>query len=342
MRQINTIRRKSIAFFVFTLISLSYHLGCTKQSETQKAAHSESSAIQTDLKQPITDPVTESLKKIATHFRFAASLEREILKTIRPDFNLPMTQFEILSTVLDQRVGIKKNFARVDCKLFKIEPQNSLYLFFKQCQNPPVRVADVETKIKNQITVHFYTSEWSSVVGQSVVLTAADRVCVLTIEDDKLKRLSCENTNMALDQALDVQELRLKEFVFDQKAEFQVQVSGGFYKNLVEHRKLSLKIPFDGKIKIIEKELKVRDDFAELDRSQKTGTEHIEIQNTQKQPSEGVDGQKSNEEKSKKNNQEDNQESNQDGRKEDKQQEKHTEEGHKEADQESSQHEKSR
>lgn len=333
MKQINTIQRKSIAFLVFVLFSLSYLVSCTKQSETQ-TVQSESSAIQTDLKQSTTDPITESLKKIASHFRFAASLEREILKTIRPDFNLPMTQFEILSTVLDQRVGIKKNFGRVDCKLFKIEQQSTLYLFFKQCQNPQVRVADLETKTKNQISVHFYTAEWVSVVGQSVALTAADRVCVLTIEDEKLKRLSCENTNMALDQALEVQELRLKEFVFDQKADFQVQVSGGFYKNLVEHRKLSMKIPFDGKIKIIEKELKVRDDFAELDRPQKIGTEHIEIQNTQKQPTEVSDGQKSNEEKSEKNNQENNPE--------EKQPEKHTEEGRKEADQESPQHEKSR
>lgn len=337
MRQINTTQRKSRAFFVIILFSVSYLVSCTKQNETQ-VVQNKSSAIQTDLKQSATgqaaDQVTESLKKIATHFRFAASLEREILKTIRPDLNLPMTQFEILSTVLDQRVGIKKNFARVDCKLFKIEPQNTLYLFFKQCQNPQVRVADVETKTKNQISVHFYTSEWASVVGQSVALTAADRVCVLTIEEDKLKRLSCENTNLALDQAMDVQELRLKEFVFDQKAEFQVQVSGGFYKNLVEHRKLNMKIPFDGKIKIIEKELKVRDDFAGLDSPQKTGTEHIEIQNTQKQPTEGSDGQKSNEEKSENNNQEEHQKNNPE--------EKLIEEGHKEVDQESPQREKSR
>lgn len=338
MRQIQSTQQKSKAFFVFILFSVSFLFNCTKRSETQLAVQGEHSVTQADLKQTVTDPVTETLKKIAAHFRFAASLEREIFKTIRSDLNLPMTQFEILSTVLDQRVGIKKNFGRVDCKLFKIDAQNALYLFFKQCQNPPVRVADIETKVKNQISVHFYTSEWGSVVGQSVALTAADRVCLLTIEDEKLKRMTCENTNMALDQAMDVQELRLKEFVFDQKAEFQVQVSGGFYKNLVEHRKLSLKIPFDGKIKIIEKELKVRDDFAELNSPPKTGTEHIEIQNIQKQPTEGVDGKKNNEEKSEKNNQETNQE----GDPEDKRQEKHAEEGRKETDPESPQHEKSR
>lgn len=333
MRQNTTIQRQSIALFVFILVSVSYLVSCTKPSNTQIVPNQTNSA-QADLKPTPTDTVTESLKKIATHFRFAASLEREILKTIRPGLTLPMTQFEVLSTVLDQRVGIKKNFARVDCKLFKIEPQNTLYLFFKQCQNPQVRVADIETKTKNQITVHFYTSEWASVVGQSVALTAVDRVCVLTIEDDKLKRLSCENTNMTLDQSMDVQELRLKEFVFDQKAEFQVQVSGGFYKNLVEHRKLNMKIPFDGKIKIIEKELKVRDDFAGLDRPRKIETENVETQNSQNQTIEVPDGPKSNEEKSEKNNQENNPE--------EINQEKHPEEGRKENDQESRQNEKSR
>lgn len=260
-------------------------LSCTKQSleSSQAKVDTKSANLNENINRP--DPEAETLKKIAPHFRFAASLEREILKSIRPDFNLPMTQFEILSTILDQRVGIKKNFGPIDCKLYALEKNKNVFSFFKQCQNPKVLIAEIEIKSVQQMAVRFFIKDWANVVGQSVALTASDRICVLNIEEDKLKRLTCDNTVMALDQSSEIQELRLKEFVFDQKAEFQVQVSGGFYKNLVEHRKLNLKIPFEGKIKIIEKELKVRDDFANLIQSQK-----VEVETIQSPKAEVTDG----------------------------------------------------
>jgi hypothetical protein len=210
---------------------------------------------------------TKQLKSIAYALRFSASIEREVLKTIRPQLSLSMTQFEVLSTILDQNLGIKKNFGAIDCKLYSIEQTSTNLQIFQQCLKPKTLLADIDFKHFNQKNIHFYTKEWGSIVGASVALTGKDRDCSVTTgsvagSDERVKRLSCENTNYLID-AEQIQELRLSVFIFDQSANDQVQIQGGFYKNLVEHRQLKLNIPFDGKIKIIEKEIKVQDDFAE-------------------------------------------------------------------------------
>ncbi len=228
---------------------------CTKKNDVIKPV-SELAPLKADSKE------LEILKEQAQILRFAASIEREILKTIRSDFNISMTQFEVLSVIYDQKIGTKKNFSNIDCKLYKTVTLGQQTEIIKQCQKPELRLALLDFSQNNQITITFDTSEWSSVVGATVALTAPKRKCILNYENKKLKRLSCENSVLQMAEQNDVEELRMAEFVFDQNAADQVHVVGGFFKNLVEHRKLKLNIPFDGKIKIIEKELKVRDDFA--------------------------------------------------------------------------------
>jgi hypothetical protein len=236
----------------------------------------------------------DDFKKISKYIRFAASIDREILKTIRPNLSLAMTQFEVIGTILDQRQGIKKNFAAIDCKLYQIEKKLDQIYFYKQCQNPKSLIAQIDLKSERKIKITFYTKEWSGQIGASVALTAADRVCDLTADlQDKLIRMQCENTSLELGKdASEIQELRLTDYIFDQKASDQVYIQGGFYKNLVMHRKLQLNIPFDGKIKIIEKELKVRDDFIEAARP--------EIEPLQIKPEDNSDGKKDNQESSEK------------------------------------------
>jgi hypothetical protein len=247
-------------FFLSLFCSL--FLSCTLKTDIPK-----------DNKQPVPDQITvqptkskesveqKKMKELASVLRFSASVEREIFKIIRNNLSPSMTQFEIISAVIDQNIGVKKKFGLVDCKLYRIDRNLDRIQIFKQCLTPEALIASIDLK-KQQATVHFNTKEWAYTVGTSVALTAKNRICDIYFTDSKLKRLSCENTQLLVDQSADIVELKLSEFVFDQEAKNQVQVSGGFFKNLTEHRKLKLSIPFDGKIKIIEKELKVQDDFA--------------------------------------------------------------------------------
>ena len=61
-------------------------------------------------KQKIESSADLQFKNLSNVIRFSASVEREIFKTIRTNLSPTMTQFEIISTVLDQNLGIKKNF----------------------------------------------------------------------------------------------------------------------------------------------------------------------------------------------------------------------------------------
>ncbi len=278
-------------FKVLILFIMLFSGACTKNkivdTENKPDSYRNKAKNLSNLNIPVASVDSDKIKKIksmAYGLRFSASLEREILKTIRPQLSLLMTQFEVISTILDQNSGIKKNFAAIDCKLYSIQQTENVLQIFQQCLKPKILLAEIDFIIPNQNKIRFFTKEWGSIVGPSVALTAKDRECLLILDatNDKVKRLSCENTNYVVDTE-QVQELRLSEFVFDQAATEQVHVVGGFYKNLVEHRKLKLSIPFDGKIKIIEKELKVRDDFVEQQPLKNLNTEiKIEDNNAEK------------------------------------------------------------
>ena len=243
----------------FGLVFLSQLYSCTEVK--QLSSKNEDSIVDAEHKKSETIEDIQ-FKNITTVIRFSASIEREIFKIIRPSLSPQMTQFEVISTVLDQSLGIKKNFGTVDCKLYRIKRNLTKIEIYKQCQKPEVLITHIDLG-KDQMTLHYYTKEWSAAVGVSVALTAQDRICQIKFTKQKLNRMSCERTELLVDQSADIEELRLSEFIFDQSATDQVHVVGGFYKNLTEHRKLKINIPFDGKIKIIEKELNVRDDFAE-------------------------------------------------------------------------------
>jgi hypothetical protein len=221
------------------------------------------------------------LKQIASSIRFVASVEREILKIIRPGLTMANTQFEILNLVFDQRLGTKKNFGNIDCKLYNIQKKLDGFEIYKLCQKPSALIATISMKDNNLITIQFLTKEWTSIVGQSVALISPDRICKISLESEKVYKMTCEHTAFVVGTNPDIQELRLVEFVFDQKANQQVQVSGGYYKNLIEHRKIKLNIPFDGKIKIIEKELKIHDDFVDIDKQQTQKSEDIQSNQTE-------------------------------------------------------------
>ncbi len=250
---------KKIRIAIILSFSLSLLVSCPKKNE--QAA--DIKFVQPEIKKQNAESFVEvQFKQLSTIIRFSASVEREIFKTIRTNLSPTMTQFEVLSAILDQNLGIKKNFGSVDCKLYKIKRSLKKIDFYKQCLSPESLIATIDFN-QNKATIHFYTKEWAYAVGASVALAGKDRICDIQFSQSKLNKLSCEQTQLMLAQTTDIEELRLSEFIFDQSATDQVHVTGGFYKNLTEHRKLKLNIPFDGKIKIIEKELKVQDDFAE-------------------------------------------------------------------------------
>ena len=85
-------------------------------------------------------------------------------------------------------------------------------------------------------------------------------------EDLKLKNFQCSHSIWGLNTSHQnsVEELRLSLYKMDLQSSVQIEIEGGFFKDLVEYRKLLFKAPQNGPIHIQEKALKVRDDFADL------------------------------------------------------------------------------
>lgn len=268
-------------FLILTFqIGLIFFLGCfkvnyeKKQNNTSVAQeksdnnHLNSSATSYQLKDFSNQQSKDQLKALAEEFRFLSNVERETMRALRPQFSISMLPFEVISTILDQNVGIKKNFARIDCRLYQIKWISDEHLQIeKQCQKPFSIIVDIKNIKNKNKEVIFYTREWANLLGNTVALTAPNRICQYTVAEEKIKSFQCEKTVFGLAETTDVQELRLDQWLYQAEpktARYQLEVSGGIYKDLVEHRKIKMIIPFEGKIKVTEKALKVRDDFAPL------------------------------------------------------------------------------
>lgn len=319
-----------LLFFVSSLLGLFFACFKVNFNDSRKEDAKDFVKVNTGLKDDSTkvsvnNKKHELLKVLAEELRFLANVEREVVKILRPQFSVSMLPFEVLSTVLDQNAGIKKNFARIDCRLYQIKWLSDEHLQIeRQCQKPYTVIADIKNLHAANKEVIFHTRQWASVLGNSVALTAPNRTCTYKVENEKIKTFQCENTVFGLSETSAVEELRLDQWLYQSKdlsksgsntktsdslskESQQVMISGGIYKDLVEHRKIKMSIPFEGKIKVIEKALKVRDDFAELAEGQ--------IQNPSEENQNGSTKEKNQSEKnqSEKNHNEDKQESHQKG-----------------------------
>lgn len=201
---------------------------------------------------------------------FAASLEKEALRIMtKNQFSDDMSLFSVLSFAVEIAAGIKKmSPPRLDCSRFKFLPKvtnANLIEVYKICEKPDKLVAQIQIGADpNHLTTTFFIKEWSAVVGLSVSVTGQDVVCDLQIRDKKLDELNCLNwTKNLIATDTSSEELKLKTFNFNRNQKNQFTVKGGLFKDLVERKKIEMHVPLQGRIKMIEKEIEVIDEFAE-------------------------------------------------------------------------------
>lgn len=198
---------------------------------------------------------------------FAASLEREALKLItKNNFYDKGTLFSVLSYIVESDAGNKKMFpANMDCSRFRIEKKNAELFIYKTCQKPETLVLKIKQQLDGaELQVEFIASEWPSVLGTSVALTNSDITCQLLIREKRLQSMNCQSWSyLVSENNLSATEIKLKIFAFERKNSLQFQLKGGFFKDLVENKKIAIMIPIEGQIKVIGKEIEVIDDFAE-------------------------------------------------------------------------------
>ena len=263
-------------------------------------------------------------KKQREAIYFAASLEKEALKVLTKNstFDKP-TLFSVLSYAIEADSGIKtKAPSPIDCSRFRIDtqPKNAkIFRILKVCQIPEGVVAEIQADLSSEtMTIHFFVKEWISVLGYSATIGGDEIKCGLKVLNKKLDSLNCQGwIRMLSSTANSAEELRLKTFLFDRNSPHQFVLKGGIYKDLVEHKKIEVYVPVEGKIKRIEHEIEVIDEYLETHQISETRPARLQIkpnpQDKNPEP-EGDFNEKENQQKSKSESGQENRESHQENR----------------------------
>ncbi len=227
----------------------------------------------------------EYSKEFRESLYFAASLEREALRLITKNSSFESTTlFSLMSYAFEADSGIKKSApTRVDCTRFKILKKETEITLSKICIKPETLIArTIEKNQGRDYEIQFFTKEFGSVVGLSVALTNPDIICQLVLKEKKLQFLNCQNwTYQMSSNDLSSTEVKLKTFLFDRNQQKQLHLVGGFYKDLIENKKIEVIVPLEGKIKLIEKEIEVKDDF--IDKPKTNEVPHGKKENDEKE-----------------------------------------------------------
>jgi len=234
---------------------------------------------------------------------FANSLEREALKLIqKTEAAQTLTLFSVLSYVAETKSGVKKSLPfGLDCGQYEIEKSANRLRVIKTCVRPPVAIAEVRTiRAEEEFQVEFFVTEWPAVLGLSVSLTGQNVICDLKVTQKKLSRMQCQNWSYQVaEEQTSATVVKAEQFVFSRESAEQFVIKGGFFKDLTENKKIDIRVPIEGKIKIIEKELEVIDEFLEQkegrheEGSKKDQKDSLEKIDTQGQPAEGQSGEES-------------------------------------------------
>lgn len=265
------------------LFPLIFVAACHKKANSP-AIQENSAEIHSDTKK-ISSNVQESVgsaqyrpqkpsKIIREAVYFSASLEREALKLLVKDNSFQKnTLFSVLSYILETQAGVKKSTPLgLDCGKFELQFLKDQIYVQKACQRPFREVVRISTLSPDKdFEFLFKSSEWGRVLGLSAALTGSDIKCRVGIVDQKLSLLNCDNWFFQVSEdQMSSTVIKTTEFLFQRKAEKQFVIKGGYFKELIQNRKIDIVVPLEGKIKIIEKELKVIDEFAD----QKNGVIH--------------------------------------------------------------------
>lgn len=273
-------------------------LSCTKKSES--GPNSEDLDSKSTLSDPSTLGTSETelvgkelkiekplySKVLREALYFSASLEREAIKLLLKDNTIQKKSlFSVLSYIFETKSGTRKPTPLgLDCAQYDIKKEISYLSVLKTCFKPAKEIARLYIKAEDRdYEIKFLVSEWGAVLGLSAVLTGSDIKCKIKIVEQKLNVLECENWALQVtEDQLSATIIKLDQFLFQRNALQQFVMKGGFYKELVQNKKIDIKVPLEGKIKIIERELKVIDDFIDHKDGVVDGQNKIEIKPVEK------------------------------------------------------------
>lgn len=263
--------------FITTCITFLFLWSCTKKElppvksdiavEPQITMLAETPGGSATVTATVTFDDKAHLKMITGNLKFLGSLEKEVLKLLLEAQAPEINQFEVLTYGFDKLTGVKTGFLPAfGCQKVAVKPSAKKFEIFSECIRPAKKLAELIEGPKNHYSILFLTANWKVILGNAAGLNP-DRVCDFVLKDNKVQSLDCKNTVFSpKSQASDINyyELKIKKYIFNRNQTDELVVEGGQYKDLIETKKISMTVPMSGKISIIEKELKVKDDFAEM------------------------------------------------------------------------------
>lgn len=259
--------------FITTCITISLLFGCTKKE--LPAAKTDEAVVQTvtTVSAPIASQTLESemaqAKILSAHLKFISSLEKEVLKLILESSAPEVNQFEVLGYGFDKFNGAKTGFlAGFGCQKIAVKAGVKKFEIYSECTKPAKKLAEINEDLgnKDKLTVVFLTSNWKVILGNSAGINP-DRVCQFLLKENKVQTFECKDTVFSpritgLD--INLYELKIRKYSFNRNQADELVIEGGQYKDMIENKKINLTVPMTGKISIIEKELKVKDDFTDM------------------------------------------------------------------------------
>ncbi len=211
---------------------------------------------------------TVRIKSQAQIFKFLASLETEILKLIIPMALPVVNQFDVLSYAFDLQAQVKRpSLKSYECQKINLINTEKKITVMSECEKPFKVLAEIDVLSDKLYVVKFINTSWTSVVGLSATLQTDPRECVIKVKLNTPLEMDCTNTSYTINADSHLQDLKIKKYNYSYKTnhsknENEVLIEAGIYKNLIEIKKIKMTVPFSGQIKIIEKEIEVKDDFA--------------------------------------------------------------------------------
>lgn len=288
---IRTFTDMKISRLLFGLMFILNMTSCTSKKEEVKQSYLEDHDKNLTVSQTIVLKADEvsmlKIKNQAQVFRFLASLENEILKLIIPTSLPPVNQFDVLSYAFDLQAQIKRpSLKSYECQKIKLNLSEKKIIVLSECEKPFKTLAEIDTLTEKLFVIRFMNASWASVVGISATLQPEPRECVVKLQANQPLEMECTNTTYTLNADSHLQDLRIKKYSYKSKKETkdsnEVAIEAAIYKDLIEIKKIKMTVPFSGQIKIIEKEIEVKDDFANYDseaesKKEKTVTSQTEV-----------------------------------------------------------------
>lgn len=259
--------------FITTCITLALLFSCTKKELPAPKIDEAIATPVTTIVAPITprnlNDGAAFAKILAGHLKFIASLEKEVLKLLLENSAPEVNQFEVLAYGFDKFNGAKTGFLPgFGCQKIAVRAGTKKFEIYSECTKPAKKLAEISEDVvnKNKLTVVFFTPNWKVILGNAAGINP-ERVCQFSIKDNKVQSFDCKDTVFSpritgLD--INLYELKIKKYTFNRNQADELVIEGGQYKDLIETKKINMTAPMTGKISIIEKEIKVKDDFTDM------------------------------------------------------------------------------